>query len=328
MSRTNLPVLFIVGPTAVGKSALAVNLARAFDGEIVNADSRQVYRYMDIGTAKPSPEDRASVPHHLVDILDPDQDFSLAMFLDLARGTIQDIHARGRLPIVTGGTGQYTWALVEGWRPPHVPPDPQLRQQLQRDAGLDGGKALHERLQGVDPETASRIDPRNLRRVIRALEVYNATGAAPSTLRGKGHPPYHPFIVGLTTNRDTLYSRIDRRVEEMMQQGFVAEVEGLLKRGYSPDLASMSSMGYRETALHLRGELTLKESSQRIKHETHRFVRHQYTWFRLKDPRVHWLEAGPDADRQAADLVREAMGKATAVVSCGKMASSTQESIR
>ena len=314
MSQTNLPVLIVAGPTAVGKSALALRLSRAFDGEIVNADSRQVYRYMDIGTAKPSPEDRNSVPHHLIDVLDPDQEFSLAMFLDLARGAIQDIHARGRLPIVTGGTGQYIWALVEGWRPPHVPPDPLLRQQLQREAGLDGGKALYERLHGVDPETASRIDPRNLRRVIRALEVHHATGAAPSTLRSKGPSPYNPVIVGLTTARDTLYSRIDHRVEEMMQKGLVAEVEGLLNRGYSSDLPSMSSMGYRETALHLKGELTLEEASQRIKHETHRFARHQYTWFRLKDPRVQWLEAGLGADRQAAALVMEALEKATAVI--------------
>ena len=314
MPQPNRPVLFIVGPTAVGKSALALRLARAFDGEIVNADSRQVYRYMDIGTAKPSREDRASVPHHLMDILDPDQEFSLATFLDLARSAIQDIHARGRLPIVTGGTGQYVWALVEGWRPPHVPPDPQLRQQLQREADLDGGKALYERLHSLDAETAFRIDPRNLRRVIRALEVHQATGAAPSSLRSKGHPPYHPFIVGLNTARDTLYSWIDRRVEEMMQRGLVAEVSSFLDRGYSPDLSSMSSMGYRETALHLKGELTLEEASQRIKHETHRFARHQYTWFRLKDPRVQWLEAGHGADRQATALVTEALGKATAVI--------------
>ena len=301
---TSAPVIFIVGPTAVGKSGLALTLARTFDGEIIGADSRQVYRLMDIGTAKPSSEDRAEIRHHLIDILDPDQEFSLALFLDLAHQAIQDIHGRDKLPIVVGGTGQYIWALLEGWQVPHIPPNPELRQELEERANREGPDSLHRTLYEIDAETASKINPHNLRRVIRALETYYATGIAPSTLRRKQSLLHHHLIIGLTTSREDLYGMIDSRVDEMLANGLVDEVRSILDMGCSLELPCMSSMGYKETALHLMGELTLEEASQRIKYETHRFARRQYAWFRLKDPRIHWLEVDDNPGPRAEALVR------------------------
>ncbi len=315
-------VLFVVGPTAVGKSALALHLALAFNGEIVNADSRQVYRSMDIGTAKPSPGNRERVRHHLIDILDPDQDFSLAVFLHMAREAVQDIQNRGKLPIVAGGTGQYVWALLEGWQVPHVPPHARIRRELEDEARRDGADALYQRLREVDPQTASMMDPRNLRRVIRALEIYLTVGVAPSSLRRKQAPPYHSFIIGLTLDRKALYGKIDRRVDDMLGRGLVEEVQGLLHVGYSPGLPCMASMGYREAALYLNGELTLEEAAQRIKYETHRFARRQYAWFRLADPRIHWVESRLDMERQAEALAKKFLREAS---DCGKIASASEE---
>ena len=325
MPKSEASVLFVVGPTAVGKSALALHLALAFNGEIVNADSRQVYRLMDIGTAKPSPGDRERVRHHLIDILDPDQDFNLAVFLRMAREAIQGIRNRGKLPIVAGGTGQYIWALLEGWQVPHVPPHAGIRRELEDEAGRDGAGVLHQRLHEVDPQTASTIDPRNLRRVIRALEIYLTVGAAPSSLRRKHAPPSHrSFVIGLTLDRKALYGKIDRRVDDMLRRGLVEEVQDLLRAGYSPGLPCMASMGYREAALYLNGELTLEEAAQRIKYETHRFARRQYAWFRPADPRIHWVEAGLDVDRRAGDLAEKFLSEAS---DCGKIASANGEII-
>ena len=297
------PVLFIVGPTAIGKSDLSMRIAPAFGGEIVSADSRQVYRYMDIGTAKPSPGDEAQVHHHLINIIDPDQEFSMAMFLDLARRTIQDIHSRDKIPVVVGGTGQYIWALAEGWQVPQAPPLPELRRRLEDTARREGSEALYRRLTDIDPDTASSIDPRNVRRVVRALEIYHSTGQLPSVLRRKRPPAFRSLVIGLTTSREALYSRIDLRVDGMLERGLVSEVRDLLGTGYSPDLPCMSSMGYKEIALYLNGGCTLEEAQERIKFETHRFARHQYAWFRLKDPRIHWLEAEPDMYPQAEALI-------------------------
>ena len=325
MSSADTPVIFIVGPTAVGKSALALHLARAFNGEIVNADSRQVYRFMDIGTAKPPPQDRARVPHHLINILDPDQDFSLALFLDLAHRAIRGISGRRKVPIVTGGTGQYIWALAEGWQPPRAPANPKLRHELEQKAEREGAESLYRMLRERDPQTAARIDPLNVRRVIRALEIHDATGTSPSAGRRKQPPPYRGLIIGLTMDRKELYLKIDRRVDEMLERGLEEEVGELLRTGYSSDLPSMSSIGYREIGRYLRGELTLKEASQRIKYETHRFARRQYAWFRLDDPRIHWLEAGANLYLQAESLVEGFLREGG---SYGTIPSATQEKPR
>ena len=291
------PLIAIVGPTAAGKSKLALRLALRLHGEIVNGDSRLVYRGMDIGTAKPTTEERALVPHHLVDILDPDEAYSLALYLPQARLAIDAIHARGGLPFLVGGTGQYIWGLLEGFRAPQVPSNAALRASLEAQAVEEGHQALWQRLQEVDPTAASRIDPRNVRRVVRALEVYRETGIPFSEAQKREPPPYRTLVLGLTVERTRLYGRIDRRVEAMVEGGWSNEVARLLEEGYSPALPSMSSLGYREMAAHVRGELTLEEAVRRVKTATHRFARRQYAWFRPGDPRIHW----PDVDVEEAD---------------------------
>jgi tRNA dimethylallyltransferase len=302
-------VIAIVGPTAVGKSRLALSLAQAFDGEIVSADSRQIYRYMDIGTAKPSLQDRASIPHHLIDIIEPKDSFSLATFQRLAYEAIEDIWQRGKLPLLVGGSGLYVWSAVEGWQIPPVPPDPDFRHQLEEKAAIGGAYSLYQRLQEVDPVSASKIDPRNVRRVIRALEVCEATRVPFSQLQGKEKPLFNTLILALTCHRDKLYNRIDDRVDKMINQGLVEEVKGLAARGYSFDLPAMSSVGYRQIGQFLQGRIDLSTAIQQIKFETHRFARHQYAWFRLKDPRIRWLDVEDDIEKMASNLVMKEIGE-------------------
>ena len=309
------PLIFIVGPTATGKSQLAVDLAQQFNGEIVNADSRQVYRHMDIGTAKPSPEQRNQVPHHLLDVLDPDQDFGLATFLSLAQGAIQDIRKRGLLPIVAGGTGQYVWALAQGWQVPAVPPDPDFRKEKQREAELHGSPSIYQQLQEADPLRAAQVDSRNLRRVIRALEVHRADKhaqreGAESTSRGNGE-----LIIGLTMDRPELYRRVDQRVDQMLAAGLLEEVKSLAAKGYTLGQGPLASPGYRELGQYLAEELSLDEALQRTKYQTHRLVRRQYTWFKPNDARIHWLNSGdPVLESQAGVIVREYLESLPAVI--------------
>jgi len=294
----------IVGPTAPGKSDLAVGLAERFGGEIVNADSRQVYRCLNIGTAKPSPEVRQRIPHHLFDIVRPDEEFSVALYTRLARQAVEDIARRGRLPILVGGTGHYVWALLEGYEVPPVPPDPELRRRLRERVEQEGPEALYAELKALDPEAAARIDPRNLRRVIRALEVITKTGRKFSELGRKNPPPWDPLIIGLTLDRPKLYGRIDRRVEEMVAVGWLDEVRRLLEKGYSPDLPALTGHGYRWLIKHLKGEISLEEAVACTKSEIRNYARHQYAWFRLNDPRITWLEADdPNLAEKAAALV-------------------------
>jgi len=288
----------IVGPTGIGKSRLALHLAQAFSGEVVSADSRQVYRHMDIGTAKPSPEELSLVPHHLISIVSPDESFSLAQYQTLAYQIIQDIQQRDKLPFLVGGSGLYVWAVLEGWKIPSVPPDPEFRQNLEKRAANSGASELYQELMEVDPTAAQKIDPRNTRRVIRALEVHRKASTPFSQLQSKETPPFNIFIIGLTADRAELYRRIDLKVDEMIAQGLVAEVEKLVNMGYDFNLPAMSSIGYRQIGLFLKGELTLAEAIQQIKFETHRFVRHQYAWFRLKDDRIHWFDIKNQVDAE------------------------------
>ena len=298
-------LLMVVGPTGVGKSALALRLSSRVGGEIVSADSRQVYRYMDIGTGKVSADQRAEFPHHLIDVVEPDEDYSLALFLRQARAAIEDIQSRARVPIVVGGTGQYVRGLLEGWQVPHVPPDPELRLDLETKARVEGAAALHRELARVDISAARRIDPLNVRRTIRALEVYRRSrDGLPSEPQSKT-PPFQPVLLGLTLERPSLYERTDERVEHMIKEGWVGEVEGLLSRGYGPDLPSMSSLGYRELAQHLRGDKSLKEAVAEIKQKTRRFARQQYAWFRLGDERIRWYNGSPDGLEAAETQARE-----------------------
>ncbi len=302
------PLVVIVGPTAVGKTDLAVYLAQEVSGEIVSADSRQVYRGMDIGTAKATREEQEQAAHHLVDIVDPDETLGLAQFQELAAAAIAGITAQGRVPFLVGGTGQYVMAVVEGWKVPRVPPDETLRRELYRQAEEEGAEALHARLLALDPTAAGRIDARNVRRVVRALEVSLVTGQPFSKQQGKSPPPYRILILGLSLPRAELYRRIDDRVERMMDAGLEEEVRGLVASGYGFDLPAMSGVGYGQFAPYLAGEATLDDVVAEIKRATRRFVRHQANWFRQGDERIHWLEVGDDLYQGALELVRPFLG--------------------
>ena len=285
---TGNPLVVILGPTAVGKTGLAIDIAEAFAGEIVGADSRQIYRHMDIGTAKPTAEEQAQVPHHLIDLIDPDDNMSLARFQRMAYATIDAIHARGRLPLLVGGTGQYLTAITEGWSIPEVAPNDALRADLETFAAEQGPDALYARLRDRDPEAADRIHPNNIRRVIRALEVCLETGEKISDLQRRKPPPYTILELGLTLERHILYQRADARIDQMMAAGFLAEVEQLLSMGYSHRLPSMSGLGYAQLATHLRDRLPLQQAIADTRTATHDFIRRQYTWFRGHDGGILW----------------------------------------
>jgi tRNA dimethylallyltransferase len=283
----------------VGKTALAIALAQHLGGEIVSADSRQVYRGMDIGTAKPTPAERAAAPHHLIDVVNPDDEWSLAVYQDQASAAIADIAGRGKLPILAGGTGQYLAAVLQGWQLPRVAPDPALRAALEAEAAEQGTEALHARLTRVDPAAAASIMASNVRRVVRALEVYELTGRPISAQRAMQAPPYRARTVWLTLPAPALYERIDARVEAMMAAGLLEEVRGLVARGYGWELPAMSSLGYREFHPYLAGESALEACVQRLKYNTHAFARRQKSWF-ARLPNLEYLPAdAPDLLEQA-----------------------------
>jgi tRNA dimethylallyltransferase len=284
------PLIAIVGPTAVGKTATAIRLCGDFDGEIISSDSRQVYRGLDIGTAKPTSEERAAAVHHLIDVVDPDQVLGLAEYQALAYAAINEVLARKRVPFLVGGTGQWVRAVIEGWGVPRVPPDYELRAELEAEANRAGPQALHARLALADPDAAAKIDYRNVRRVIRALEVYLKTGVPISQHQRAQAPPYRILQIGLTMPREMLYARADTRLERMLADGLLAEVRALVDQGYHLGLPAMSGLGYRQMGQHLAGELSLDEAVSLIKKETRRFIRQQYNWFRLDDPAIHWFD--------------------------------------
>src|SRR5215212_5268660 len=290
MQKTNiLPLILIVGPTAVGKTELAIQLAERLNGEIVSADSRLFYRGMDIGTAKPTPEEQSRVPHHLIDIADPDDILSLALFQKKAREAISDIHTRNKIPFLVGGTGQYIRAVTEGWTPPEVEPDERLRSELERLKEERGAYWLYEKLKNLDPVAAEKIDARNYRRTIRALEVILTTGKRFSEQRGQHESTYHLITVGLTRPRAELYERVDQRIDMMFTNGFINEVRSLLARGYSPSLPTMSAIGYRECIRVINGELSEEQAKAEVRHVTRIFVRRQANWFKESDPNIKWF---------------------------------------
>ena len=255
-------------------------VCQEFEGEIVSADSRQVYRYMDIGTDKASRADRAIVPHHMIDLVDPDESYTLAMYQEQAYNVIDDILMRNRLPLLAGGTPLYVNAVIEGWTIPRVEPDPALRTALEAEASENGPRPLFERLQALDPAAAAKILPTNTRRIIRALEVIEQTGKPMSAQQSKQPPPYSILPICLDCERRVLYDRVDARVDSYIDRGLVQEVEALHARGYSFDLPSMSGIGYRQIGEYLRGRATLPDAVQRTKWDTHAFVSHQGNWFR------------------------------------------------
>ena len=296
------PLVVVAGPTAVGKTALGIELALRFGGEVVSADSRYLYRGLDVGVAKPDLAERRGVPHHLIDVVPADGEMSLATFQELALAAIAGILARGRLPLLVGGTPLYVNAVVEGWRIPRVPPNPALRAALEAEAAERGLPALVARLRAVDPVVAARSGA-NLRRVVRALEVYAATGVPMSVQEGKGPRPFETLELGLTMPRPALHAAVDRRVDDQIARGLVEEVRHLLAGGLDPTAPSMSSLGYRQLLPYLRGEATLAEAVARIKTDTHRYVRHQETWLR-RNPRLVPLDVTePGWMERAATLV-------------------------
>ena len=288
MPLTGNELVVFLGATAVGKTGLAIQMAQAFNGEIVGADSRQIYREMDIGTAKPTPEQRAAAVHHLIDIVNPDDDLSLAQYQNRAFKAIEDIQQRRKLPLLVGGTGQYITAVLEGWSIPEVPANPALRAELEAFAAENSVEALYGRLLSFDPTAEQFVEPRNLRRIVRALEVCIATGKPFSEQRRKNPPPFRVLTYGLTMERERLYERADKRVDDMMKAGFPDEVRGLLAKGYSRSLPSMSGLGYAQLAAHLLDGFPLDEAVQKTKFATHQFIRRQYTWFRGHDHAILW----------------------------------------
>lgn len=296
-------LVIIIGPTAVGKTEFSIQLAERLNAEIISADSRLFYRGMDIGTAKPTLEDRSRVPHHLIDIADPDQTISLPIFQKAAQASITTITESGKLPFLVGGTGQYMRAVIEGWTGPAVPPNYELRQALQNWANAISPTGLHQRLHTIDPSAAQSIDPQNLRRTVRALEVIFTTGRLFSQQRQRGESLYKTTTIGLTRPREELYQRIDTRIEQMLEAGLVEEVRGLLDKGYHPDLPSFSAIGYREIVQYLLGKTTLEEAVMLIKRQTRVFVRRQANWFKIADPNIHWLRIEPQIFEKAQDLI-------------------------
>lgn len=284
-------IIIILGPTASGKTELAVRLAERFDGEIVNADSMQVYRGMDIGTAKPSPELRGRVPHHLIDIIDPDADFSASDFRREAARAIADIHDRGKRAFVVGGTGLYVKALLKGLVDSPSGAE-EIRLELQEEARQVGGEELLRRLAEVDPETAGRLHPNDQVRIIRALEVYLQTGRPISSFReehGFAGDYYDYLKIGISVERGELYRRIEERVERMMAEGLPEEVRGLLGRGYEAGLKPFRAIGYKEICAFLAGAYTLDDAVRLIKRDSRRYAKRQFTWFN-SDDEIYWVE--------------------------------------
>jgi len=301
------PLILIVGPTAVGKTELAIQLAEKLNGEIISADSRLFYRGMDIGTAKPSREEMARVPHYLIDIVNPDETLSLAIFQQKAKDIIADIHARGKLPFLVGGTGQYVRSVTQGWTPPEVTENTRMRDELGRIASHEekGAEWLHTKLKFLDPEAAGKIDARNVRRTIRALEVILTTGRKFSEQRGQADSPYQLITIGLTRPREELYQRVDERIELMFTNGLVDEVNDLLSEGYSSTLPSMSAIGYRECISVVKGLLTRDQAKEEMRRLTRIFVRRQANWFKESDPNIIWFKVNSGSGKEIEKHIRQ-----------------------
>ncbi|MBA4602351.1 tRNA (adenosine(37)-N6)-dimethylallyltransferase MiaA [Thermoactinomyces mirandus] len=282
-------LLVIVGPTAVGKTRLSVWLAKRFHGEIISGDSMQVYRGMDIGTAKIMPGEMEEIPHHLIDIRDPDQLFSVQEYQKLAREKIAEITEREQLPMLVGGTGLYIESVVHDYAMPHVKENMELRKELKEMAQREGKEALHRKLEKVDPVQAHKLHPNDVRRIIRALEVYHVTGKPFSELKRKGTSPYDALWIGLTMPRELLYERINRRVDEMIASGLVDEVKQLWNKGYRLHLTSMQAIGYKEIMSYLEGDISFDEAVHLIKLGSRKYAKRQLSWFRRLSE-IHWFD--------------------------------------
>ncbi len=285
---------FLVGPTAVGKTTVALELARLLDAEIVSADSMQVYRGMDIGTAKPSPAERAAVPHHLIDVVEVSEKFDVARYVTLANAAIAAIQRRRKTPLIAGGTGLYLRALTEGLsEAPDA--DPALRAELE----AMGRESVLAELRRIDPEAADRIGPHNFRRLVRALEICRLTGRKNSDVRRQWDPARLPLMHGLDRDRPDLYARCDARVDAMFRAGLVDEVRSLLPRGLAENTTARQALGYKEVMIHLRGEATLEDTVALVKTRTRQFAKRQLTWFRHQ-ARVEWIHIAANEDTKSA----------------------------
>jgi tRNA dimethylallyltransferase len=281
-----LPLIVILGPTASGKTALSIALAKKMNAEIISADSRQVYKYMNIGTAKISEIEAQGVTHYLLDVVNPDQPFNLAEYKKLAEVAIEKIHKKNKLPFLVGGTGLYISAITENYHLPTAPPLPELRKKLEKIAQEQGLLAVYELLQKRDPEAAKKIHPQNLRYVIRALEIIETQNTPIIDL--KDPSPYHTLFIGIEWPRELLYERIDRRVDQQIQRGFLDEVKSLLAQGYDENLPSLQTLGYSELMQFLKQEISLEDALALIKQHTRNYAKRQLTWFR-RYKNVHWL---------------------------------------
>lgn len=286
------PLIILTGPTAVGKTELSIALAKSIGGEIISADSMQVYKYMDIGTAKIRSEEMDGVPHHLIDILEPDVAFNVAMFKDLAKCSVEDIYSRGRIPILVGGTGFYIQALLYDIDFSEEDSDSSIRKELETLVEIKGAAFLHEKLREVDPESAEQIHANNVKRVIRALEYYQLHGEKISThneTERHKESPYDFLYFVLTHDRQVLYERIEKRIDQMIDHGLISEVDNLLKKGYDSSLVSMQGLGYKELIPYLQKKCTLDEAIYVLKRDTRHFAKRQLTWFR-RERNVRWLD--------------------------------------
>ena len=298
MSTPNL--ICVVGPTASGKTKLAVELAKALNGEVLSCDSMQIYRRMDIGTAKPTPEETQEVPHHMIDVIGPEEPFSVGRYVEMADPILQDILSRGKTCVLCGGTGLYVDSLMAG-RTFAPYPETGRRQELEAMADREGIEAVLEKLRAVDPDSAERLHPGNRRRIIRAMEVYLETGKTITqhNLETQAVPPkYHPLWIGLDfTDRADLYRRIDRRVDLMMEDGLLDEIQRLLSEGVPPTATSLQAIGYKEPMAALRGEMTMEEAVEKVKQESRRYAKRQLTWFR-RNKEIHWIMQEEPVDFQ------------------------------
>lgn len=291
MNKDKPNLLVLVGPTAVGKTKLSIEIAKAFSCEIISGDSMQVYRGMDIGTAKISPAEMEGIPHHLIDVLSPDEPFSVALFQESCRELIPEIHRRGQLPFIVGGTGLYVESVCYEYQFTDVGADETFRAEMQALADEQGNEVLHARLAAVDAKSAERLHPNDVRRVIRALEIYHLSGTTLSAgLESQNkQSPYNLCLIGLTMDRQMLYNRIEQRIDEMMNAGLVDEVRNLLEQGFTRDLISMQGLGYKEIAEHLEDGVPLEDAVNKLKRDTRRFAKRQLSWFRhMKD--ISWVD--------------------------------------
>ncbi|WP_408956061.1 tRNA (adenosine(37)-N6)-dimethylallyltransferase MiaA [Natroniella sp. ANB-PHB2] len=301
------PLVALVGPTAVGKTKLSLALAQQLEGEIISADSMQIYRGMDIGTAKATPKEQKKVPHHLIDIVEPDQEFSVADFQERVDQLIPEIYQRGKLPMLVGGTGLYVKAVIEGFLFPEMETDWELRERLEEAAEKEGTEYVHDKLAKIDSTLAEKLHPNDLRRVIRGIEVYQQTGKTITYFKkeAKKRPPrYQAVKIGLRRERESLYQRINKRVDLMIEEGLVKEVRELYQKGYDRELISMQGLGYKELMGHFEGEYDLEEAIRLIKRDTRHFAKRQFTWFK-RDDSIHWFDV---EQYQFEDLLAEVKG--------------------